>query len=85
MNIVNLFLVVVILAIILVGAALFLLNSKLLSNTAKERLRKFLFILAPEYGWGVGSTDDKKEQRFWLLFAILCLIVGLVILFFTLR
>ena|SRR3990170_3822612 len=76
--------VVVIFTVVLVGTGVFLLSSRLLSDSEKEILRKFLFFISPEYGWGINSSDAKKSTGLWLIYAITTLLIGIVVGLFSL-
>ena len=56
----------------------------MLSDGEKEILRKFLFFISPEYGWGSNSFDVKENKGLWLIYTIMMLLIGIVIGLFVL-
>lgn len=65
-------------SIVYIGIGMLFLNSKLLSEKHKNTVRKFLFLISPEYGWGYKSSG-KKESKFLLIICILMSLIGIAL------
>jgi glucan phosphoethanolaminetransferase (alkaline phosphatase superfamily) len=77
------FIIVAVFVLLYVFIAVFLLNSKILSDKDKNTLRKILFLTSPAMGWGVSSQDYKENQKFWIILPFVMLFLGVILFLLT--